>query len=145
MKRLLMTLVVVCTFAPAVASAQDGDVPFIELVVDCGQVIATNVSHQFGDFAWLEYIVETRRAISSCPIAVQTDAWVVGVKNSAMTSAGFFAASSRRQVPVPNRTQTLADEREALADRRGARVVRHCQTVSHATIVPRAWIQCQSE
>jgi hypothetical protein len=137
MKRLLMPLVVVCTFVPAAASAQDPELPIIEKVVECGQVMATNVSHQFGDYAWVEYIVETRRAINSCPIAVQTEAWVVGVGNSASSTAGFFSASLRRQVPVPEpfykRWQTNGKHWLIVAILGWFEIG---QTVSHANVVP---------
>jgi hypothetical protein len=76
--------------------------PNFDLKIECGAITGTNVSYQFGTFAWLEYIVETKRSINSCPIGVQTDAWVVGVQNSGLTRAGLFAASARRQIPLPD-------------------------------------------
>lgn len=104
--------VVSCLLVPAVAHAQDPELPsFRDMVIECGSVVLTNTSHQFGDFAWLEYIVETRRSLNTCPIILQTEAWVTGVDNSALLRTGIFAASARRQVPVPppmyRRWQTL--------------------------------------
>ncbi len=97
-----LMLVVSCLLGPAVAHAQDPELPsFRDMVIECGSVVLTNASHQFGDFAWLEYIVETRRSINTCPIIVQTEAWVLGVENSALLRTGVFVASARRQVPVP--------------------------------------------
>ena len=97
-----LVLIVSCTLTPLLAHAQEPAPPsFRELVIECGQVVLTNNSYQFGDFAWLEYIVETRRSLNTCPIIVQTDAWVSGIDNSALTRTGIFAASARRQVPVP--------------------------------------------
>jgi hypothetical protein len=98
----LLIVTLVCLFAPAGAHAQLPDLPDVKsFVIECGQAFVTNVSHQFGDNAWLEYIVETRRSINTCPIVVQTEAWVVGVENSASLRTGVFVASVRRQVPVP--------------------------------------------
>jgi len=146
MKRLAFILVVVCLLVPAVASAQDPEVPFIELIIDCGQALATNVSNQFGDYAWLEYIVETRRTISTCPIALQTDAWVVDVPNSALSRGGFFVASARRQVPVPppyyRRWQTNGKHWVIIAVLGWFPLG---QTVSHATISPPREIDEQYE
>jgi hypothetical protein len=97
-----LLLIVACVLVPAVARAQAPEFPsFRNMVIDCGSVVSTNTSHQFGDFAWLEYIVETRRSINTCPIAVQTEAWVVGVEGSALVRSSAFVASARRQVPVP--------------------------------------------
>jgi hypothetical protein len=92
--------VTLCALVPVTTSAQDP--PSIELIIDCGGVaVASNVSHQFGDYAWLEYIVETRRSLNTCPLGVQAEAWVVGVENSALVQSAFLVASARRQVPVP--------------------------------------------
>ncbi len=102
MNRVFLSLMVVCTFAPIAARAQDPPLPTFDLKIECGAITGTNVSYQFGTFAWLEYIVETRRSINSCPIGVQTDAWVVGVNNSGLTRAGLFSASARRQIPLPD-------------------------------------------
>src|SRR5262245_47278633 len=100
MKRLILS-VVVCLFAVTPFTARAQEVPSFSLLIDCGNITATNTSHQFGDYAWLEYIVETRRSLNTCPIAVETNAWVVDVPGSALTRAGVFSASARRQVPVP--------------------------------------------
>jgi hypothetical protein len=98
----VICLLIVCTGVANTARAQDPPLPRFDLKIECGAITGTNTSYQFGQFAWLEYIVETRRSINSCPIAVQTDAWVVGVDNSALTRAGLFSASARRQIPVPD-------------------------------------------
>jgi hypothetical protein len=98
----LLLLIVSCVFTPAFVHAQEPELPSIkEMVIECGQVVLTNTSHQFGDFAWLEYIVETRRSLNTCPVILQTDAWVSGIDGSALSRTGIFSASARRQVPVP--------------------------------------------
>ena len=69
--------------------------------IDCGEFTNENTSHQFGRYAWLEYIVETRRPVTLCAYYVEVEAHVVGVSGSAATKMDLFTASVRRQVPVP--------------------------------------------
>ena len=69
-------------------------------VIDCGEFNNFNNSWQFGQYAWVEFIVETRRSLNTCPYAVGVDAWVVGISGSAIGTWDLFTASVRRQVPV---------------------------------------------
>jgi hypothetical protein len=102
MKRffVLVVLAFSSVLRPATALAQEGggEIP----IIDCGTMYTSNTSHQFGQFNWLEYIVVTQRSLVLCPIYVQVEAWVVGVEGSALVRTGVFAASARRQIPVPS-------------------------------------------
>jgi hypothetical protein len=69
--------------------------------LDCGEFSNNNKSYQYGQGAWLEYIVETRRPVNACPYAVEVQAYVVNVPGTAATKSDLFSASVRRQVPVP--------------------------------------------
>src|SRR6476620_10800539 len=96
----LLSVWLLAAGVPGVARAESGSdsIPFL----DCGEISRSNNSWQFGPNAWIQYIVETSRSISVCPIEAQVDAWVNGVPNSAASHRAFFAASVSRQVPVPN-------------------------------------------
>ena len=48
--------------------------------LDCGEISRSNNSWQFGPNAWVQYIVETSRSINLCPIEVEVEAWVNGVR-----------------------------------------------------------------
>lgn len=96
MKRLL-GIMLVSVLAPASVLAQDP--------TDCGTYSNHNTSHQFGDYNWLEYIVETRRQVDLlCALfsSVGVEAYVVGVAGSAASASDTYTASVRRQVPVPD-------------------------------------------
>ena len=91
-----------CAFAMAPAPAlvaEGGD----ELeIINCGAFNNYNTSHQYGPFAWLEYIVETRRDVNLCPYAVGVDAWVLSHPGgSASHTWDLFTASVRRPVLLP--------------------------------------------
>jgi hypothetical protein len=138
MKRVLFRiLVVACALVPDISFAQDPPVPSFEVIIDCGTATGSNSSHQFGDNAWVEYIVESRRSINTCPIGVQVDAWVVEVPGSGLSRAGIFTASARRQVPVPEpfyrRWQTNGKHWLIVALFGWFELA---NTVSHATVVP---------
>jgi hypothetical protein len=101
MKRYILFIVLGVSFAmrPAVAHAQ----PELEItIIDCGSAYISNESYQFNRYNWLEYIVTTSRTLVLCPLYVQAEAWVVGISGSAVVRSGLFAASARRQIPVPN-------------------------------------------
>lgn len=73
-----------------------------DLLIGCGEVRGTNTSAQFGDFGlWLEYIVSTNRTVNTCPVTVAAQARVVNVSQSAHADTGVFAATARRQIPIP--------------------------------------------
>ena len=68
----------------------------------CGTVVNRNTSHQFGQFNWVEYIVETVGVVDICgQWVVGVNASVVGVSNSALWRQGILYASAVRQLPVP--------------------------------------------
>lgn len=94
---LLFVLAITLALLPGRSYAEGGDA--ID-VVDCGEFNNSNNSWQFGKYAWVEFIVETRRSVNICPYAVGVDAWVVGISGSAANSWDLFTASVRRQVPV---------------------------------------------
>ena len=61
-----------------------------------------NSSHQFGEFNWVEYLVETIGSFDVCgQWFVRADAYVVNIANSGATGTGLMYAIARRQVPVP--------------------------------------------
>jgi hypothetical protein len=71
-------------------------------VIDCGEITNHNDSYQYGDFNWLEYIVETRRPMNICPFVVAVEAWVVGHPGGSASSAwDLFTAVVRRSVLLP--------------------------------------------
>lgn len=95
MKRLFL-IVLAVLLVPSVVSADDGK--------DCGSYDNSNVSHQHGDYNWLEYIVETRRKVDMlCALfsSVGVSAHVVNVSGSAARHTDTFTASVRRQISVP--------------------------------------------
>lgn len=95
MKRMLTVLAILLVLPVAASADEEAD------GVDCGPIENRNSSWQFGQYNWLEFIVETRRAVTSCPLWVAVDAWVVGVPGSAVSRSDYYTASARRQVPVP--------------------------------------------
>jgi len=100
MRRIAFVVAGVCllTLPPSSAQAADNSYNFPV----CGTVINRNMSHQFGVFNWLEFIVETQGVFDICGQWVVTAAAdVSGVSNSAITVDGILYAVARRQVPVP--------------------------------------------
>lgn len=95
MKRLFLVVFALALVAPAQALADDG---YDEL--SCGPIENLNASWQFGEFAWVEYLVQTRRQVNLCPLSVSVEAWVVGIPNSNRTDSDLFTAEARRQIPV---------------------------------------------
>lgn len=95
MKRLLFLVITLALALPAAARAADG---YDEL--SCGPIENTNQSWQFGQFAWVEYIVQTRRQVNLCPLSVSVEGWVVGITSSHLSDSDMFTAEARRQVPV---------------------------------------------
>jgi len=95
----LLSVWLLAAGVPAVARAESGSdaIPFIT----CGEISRSNTSWQFGPNAWVQYIVQTSRAINLCPIEVEVEAWVNGVANSGSSDRAFYTASVVRQVPVP--------------------------------------------
>lgn len=99
MRRSAMTVLVCLGLGlglPVAVSAEGFSFP------GCGTVTNRNTSHQFGPFAWLEYIVETVGTVDVCgQFIVAVDASVPGIQNSGLWRQGLLYASARRQVPVP--------------------------------------------
>jgi hypothetical protein len=95
---LLAACVLTCLPAPVAASSDSSVSEF----PGCGTVTNRNNSYQFGQFNWIEYIVESSGAVDICgQWVVHVEANVVGVANSGLTATGILYASVRRQVPVP--------------------------------------------
>ena len=94
----LLSVWLLAAVVPGMARAESASdsLPFL----DCGEISRSNTSWQFGQSAWLQYIVETSRSINVCPIEVEVEAWVNGVPNSGASNRGFYTASVMRQVPV---------------------------------------------
>ena len=92
----------VASLLPAVpARADDYDESLN--IFDCGVVVKRNSSHQYGRFAWVEYLVETQGVLNLCgQWIVSVEANVVGVSGSASSASWRIqVASVRRPVPVP--------------------------------------------
>jgi hypothetical protein len=70
--------------------------------IDCGEFENSNTSKQYGQYNWLEYIVETRRPINFLCIQwyVAVTAYVDGVQGSGTSKSDLYTASVRRQIPV---------------------------------------------
>jgi hypothetical protein len=126
MKRGVSIVLTVLALA-APASADDGQ-------LNCGEFSNNNRSHQYGDGPWLEYIVETRRPVNTCPYLVEVTANVANVPGSAATKSDTFTASIRRQIPVPGwgRYQTNGRHTRILL---GVRYD-NGSSVSHADVQP---------
>ena len=107
MKRVTLVLLVVCLLGSAALPASASD-DYSEMgFPSCGTVNNRNSSHQFGQFNWIEYIVETQGVFDACgQWMVVAEANVVDVANSSARSTAVLYASVRRQVMVPayNRT-----------------------------------------
>lgn len=100
MKCVRALALVVCLLAPAVPSrAADGTT---DAFPSCATATNYNTSHQFGQFAWIEYIVETKGVFDICgEWVVKVEASVVNIANSGMSDQGWMYAVARRQIPVP--------------------------------------------
>jgi hypothetical protein len=126
-----IVLAVLVVGAPAFAEEEQ---------LNCGEFTNTNTSHQHGEGAWLEYIVETRRPVNACPYYVEVQAHVVNVRGSAATKVDTYTASVRRQVPVPGwgRYQTNGKHTRIVF---GVRYD-NGSTTSHADVQPREEENC---
>ena len=106
MKRFVVTTLVMLTVGLVTAGADEPtEEEAAQLTGYCGEIKNRNASSQFGNYLWLEYIVETARPVNSfdCPwLSVSVEAWVVNVSGSAAGNTGPFTASVRRQIPVPH-------------------------------------------
>lgn len=101
MKRLLWIILMLLSFVPTPAFADDDD----GSPIDCGVYENKNQSYQYGENNWLEYNVETRRKVDLvCAVfsSVKVEAYVVGVSGSAASATDYFTAAVKRQVPVSN-------------------------------------------
>jgi hypothetical protein len=100
MRRVIPVMLVACLLAvaPSPIYGNNADMSF----PSCGTVTNRNSSHQFGQFAWLEYIVETQGVFDLCgQWVVQVEANVSEIANSGKAATAIMYASVRRQVPVP--------------------------------------------
>lgn len=109
MRRFLAAAVVAvtCTFTSVSGEGEDYSEAEAESAsLSCGAINNVNIAYQFGDFNWLEYIVETRRDVNAtgpCALlSVRVEGYVVGVGGSGGVATDMFTASLRRQIPVPN-------------------------------------------
>ncbi len=97
---LALTLVLLVVFPPDRANATES-VSSLSWP-SCGTVINRNTSRQFGEFNWIEYIVETSGVFDICgQWFVIAEANVAGIANSGISDSGLMYAVARRQVPVP--------------------------------------------
>ncbi len=105
MKRVLALVVLsLLVFVPGSALAGDASTMSFP---SCGSVTNRNTSHQFGNFNWVEYVVETSGVLDICgQWWVIAEASLVNVANSAASESGLMYAMARRQIMVPayNRT-----------------------------------------
>ena len=104
MKRLrsIATALLVAWLLPATSTYADDYVDEIN-IFDCGVVTKRNTSHQYGRYAWVEYIVETHGLVNLCgQWVVSVEANVVGVPGSGAAQNNVIqVASVRRPVLVP--------------------------------------------
>ncbi|MEN3339729.1 MAG: hypothetical protein V7647_3405 [Acidobacteriota bacterium] len=102
MNRYRSVLILVCLLSLPSQAADANDDSSSMAFPSCGTVTNRNTSHQFGQFNWIEYIVETQGVFDLCgQWFVQAEASVVGIANSGLTATGLLYASARRQVMVP--------------------------------------------
>jgi hypothetical protein len=102
MDRLRSVVVVVCLLGLSTGSVYASDSSSEMSFPSCGTVSNRNTSHQFGQFNWIEYIVETVGAFDLCgQWMVRVEADVSGVGNSGASAVGVLYASVKRQIPVP--------------------------------------------
>jgi hypothetical protein len=101
----------------------------------CGPISAGNKSHQFGQYAWIEYIVETMSALDICgQWFATTSAYVVGVPSSGMTETGVMYSQVRRQIPVPAYERTYQVNGRHMASSSIIFFYADFTSVSHATV-----------
>lgn len=106
MKRVRTLALLLCLLLPAAAGRASGQ-EYALSFPSCGTVATTNTSHQFGEFAWIEYIVETKGVFDLCgQWTVRVEASVVNIPNSGMAVQGILYALARRTVPVPAYNKT---------------------------------------
>jgi hypothetical protein len=103
----------------------------------CGPISYSNRSHQFGRYAWIEYIVETLSALDICgQWFATTSAYVVGVPGSGMTNTGVMYSQVRRQIPVPAYDRTYQVNGSHVASSTLIVIYASLTSVSHATVGP---------
>jgi hypothetical protein len=131
-------LVSLLALVPAAAFADTNSNSFS--FPSCGTVVNRNTSHQFGSFAWVEYIVETQGVFDIClQVLVIADADMPGVAGSALHAQGLLYATARRQVPVPSYRiwQTNGHHYVAYTPSPGTVITLHTgETASFADVVP---------
>jgi hypothetical protein len=126
--------VVVCLLGmpnlPGYAREMDPSLP-------CGPIGFSNKSHQFGKYAWIEYIVDTTGALDICGQWFATSsAYVVGVAGSAMSKTGVMYSQVRRTVPVPEYDRTYQVNGRHTASSAAVFFYADFTSVSHATVGP---------
>jgi hypothetical protein len=107
MNRVTPALLILCLLASAAAPAYASDDYSEMSFPSCGTVSNKNTSHQFGQYNWIEYLVETIGAFDICgQWMVVAEANVVDIDNSGSRVTALMYASARRQIMVPayNRT-----------------------------------------
>lgn len=70
-------------------------------IINCGEVATSNQSWQYGRRATIEAIIQTRRAITACPLQVQAEGWVNGAGTAPAPSRATYVAELHMWVPVP--------------------------------------------
>ena len=102
MDRLRSVVVVLCLLGLSTGSVYASDSSSEMSFPSCGTVSNRNTSHQFGQFNWVEYIVETVGVFDLCgQWFVRVEADISGVGNSGASATGVLYASVKRQIPVP--------------------------------------------
>jgi hypothetical protein len=103
----------------------------------CGPITYSNRSHQFGQYAWIEYIVETLGALDVCgQWFATTSAYVVGVPGSGMTRTGVMYSQVRRQIPVPDYDREYQVNGSHIASSTLIFIYPSLTSVSHARVGP---------
>ena len=103
----------------------------------CGPISSANKSHQFGQYAWVEYIVETLGALDVCgQWFATTSAYVVGVPSSGMADTGVMYSQVRRQVPVPSYDRTYQVNGRHVASSALIFIYADFTSASHAKVGP---------
>lgn len=134
MKHRVLWIVVCLLLVPALVGRAEEPEPG---GLPCGAIGASNKSHQFGQYAWIEYIVETLSAIDICgQWFATTSAYVVGVASSGMTDTGVMYSQVRRQIPVPAYDRTYQVNGRHVASSTLIFIYADFTSVSHAKVGP---------
>ncbi len=128
--RVLWVVVCLLGMPPLLGHAREPGLP-------CGPIEYKNQSHQFGQYAWIEYLVETTGALDICgQWFVTTSAYVVGIAQSASQKTGVMYSQVRRQIPVPAYSRTYQVNGRHVSTSAAIVFYADISSVSHATVGP---------